>query len=118
GLGGRFFHGGLGLHLRSFVTATKPQPSLIHNLKSVPLVLTGDNPMDTGLVENIPAYNIETIRVASGPRDLATIMVWGSVAEDPAFSLLLPAGTGAVTLRLRDSNGREFTGHVAGPQRP
>ena len=39
----RFFEGGgLGLHLRSFVTTTKPQPSLIHNLKSVPLVLTGD----------------------------------------------------------------------------
>ncbi|MBC2653436.1 quinoprotein dehydrogenase-associated SoxYZ-like carrier [Novosphingobium aerophilum] len=82
------------------------------------LRFTVRHPMDTGLVENIPAYNIETIRVASGPRDLATIMVWGSVAEDPAFSLLLPAGTGAVTLRLRDSNGREFTGHVAGPQRP
>jgi hypothetical protein len=30
----------LGLHLRSFVTTTKPQPSLNHNLKSVPLVLT------------------------------------------------------------------------------
>jgi hypothetical protein len=33
----------LGLHLRSFVTATKTQPSLNHNLKSVPLVLTGDS---------------------------------------------------------------------------
>jgi hypothetical protein len=32
----------LGLHLRSFVTATKTQPSLNHNLKSVPLVLTAD----------------------------------------------------------------------------
>jgi hypothetical protein len=32
----------LGLHLRSFVTTTKPQPSLIHNLKSVPKALTGD----------------------------------------------------------------------------
>ena len=74
--------------------------------------------MDTGLVENIPAYNIETIRVAAAGRDLATMMVWGSVAEDPAFSLLLPTGIAAVTLRLRDSNGREFTGHVGGSQRP
>ncbi|MFM9977864.1 MAG: hypothetical protein ACKVOP_07465, partial [Sphingomonadaceae bacterium] len=32
----------LGLHLRSFVTTTKPQHSLSHNLKSVPLVLTGN----------------------------------------------------------------------------
>ena len=31
-----------GLHLRSFVTTTKPQPFSNHNLKSVPLVLTGD----------------------------------------------------------------------------
>src|SRR5690606_26129121 len=42
GLCRRFFQGGLGLHLRSFVTTTKPQPSLNHNLKSVPLVLTAD----------------------------------------------------------------------------
>jgi len=43
GLRWRFFRGGLGLHLRSFVTTTKPQPSLNHNLRSVPLVLTGNN---------------------------------------------------------------------------
>jgi hypothetical protein len=39
---GDFFKECFGLHLRSFVTTTKPQPSLNHNLKSVPLVLTGD----------------------------------------------------------------------------
>ena len=43
GLGRRFYIGGFGLHLRSFVTTTKPQPSLNHNLKSVPLVLTADS---------------------------------------------------------------------------
>ncbi|SIR63491.1 dihydroxy-acid dehydratase, partial [Bosea sp. TND4EK4] len=32
-----------GLHLRSFVTTTKPKSSLNHNLKSVPLVLTADS---------------------------------------------------------------------------
>src|SRR3546814_10854463 len=42
GLYRRFFQGGFGLHLRSFVTTTKPKPSLNHNLKSVPLVLTAD----------------------------------------------------------------------------
>src|SRR5690606_33777650 len=42
GLRRRFSQGGLGLHLRSFVTTTKPQPSLNHNRKSVPLVLTAD----------------------------------------------------------------------------
>src|SRR5690606_36081529 len=42
-LGRRFFQGGFGLHLRSFVTTTKPKSSLNHNLKSGPLVLTPDN---------------------------------------------------------------------------
>src|SRR5690606_35794265 len=46
-LGGRFFQGGFGLHLRSFVTTTKPKSSLNHNLKSVPLVLTADRVMDS-----------------------------------------------------------------------
>ena len=36
GLGPRFCIGGFGLHLRSFVTTTKPKSSLNHNLKSVP----------------------------------------------------------------------------------
>ncbi|WP_374660890.1 hypothetical protein, partial [Phenylobacterium sp.] len=35
--------GGFGLHLRSFVTTTKPKSSLNHNLKSVPLALTADS---------------------------------------------------------------------------
>jgi hypothetical protein len=38
----------LGLHLRSFVTTTKPQHSLNHNLKSVPLVLTGNTALISG----------------------------------------------------------------------
>ena len=38
----KFFQGGLGLHLRTFVTTTKPKLSLIYNLKSVPWVLTAD----------------------------------------------------------------------------
>jgi hypothetical protein len=41
GLSRRFFQGVLRLHLRSFVTTTKPQHSLNHNLNSVPLALTG-----------------------------------------------------------------------------
>src|SRR5690606_4396802 len=43
GLRRRFFQGGFGLHLRSFVTTTKPKSSLNHSLKSVPLALTADN---------------------------------------------------------------------------
>jgi hypothetical protein len=50
GLGWRFCIGGSGLHLRSFVTTTKPRSSLNHNLKSVPWALTADNgQIDYGL---------------------------------------------------------------------
>src|SRR5690606_39476774 len=38
----RFFQGGFGLHLRSFITTTKPKTSLTYNLKPVPWVLTAD----------------------------------------------------------------------------
>jgi hypothetical protein len=33
------YQGGLGLDLRSFATATKPVPSLNHNIQSVPKAL-------------------------------------------------------------------------------
>ncbi|HTN13791.1 MAG TPA: hypothetical protein VL094_03190, partial [Sphingomonadaceae bacterium] len=65
GLYRRFFQGGLGLHLRSFVTTTKPQPSLIHNLKSVPLVLTGDS---TKLYELIADGEVETVKLGKSTR--------------------------------------------------
>ena len=77
------------------------------------LRFTVRHPMDTGLVENIPAYNIESIVVKSGGAEQGKITVWGSVAEDPAFTMLLTEN-GPVTLALRDTNGREFTGHIAG----
>ena len=75
------------------------------------LRFTVRHPMDTGLVENIPAYNIETIAVRVAGQEQAKMTVWGSVAEDPAFTMLLN-GTGPVDLALRDTNGREFTGHI------
>ena len=40
--GPSIFRGGWELHLRTFVTTTKAQPSLNHNIKSVPWVLTAD----------------------------------------------------------------------------
>src|SRR3546814_8085578 len=52
GLGRRFCIGGFGLHLRSFVTTTKPKSSLNHELKSVPLVLTGNIPLGCPCVGN------------------------------------------------------------------
>src|SRR5690606_2924903 len=53
-LGRRFFQGGFGLHLRSFVTTTKPKSSLNHNLKSGPLVLTPDRRRSSAWVRATP----------------------------------------------------------------
>lgn len=76
------------------------------------LRLTFRHPMDTGLVENIPAYNIErlTVRDASG-KALGQMQIFGSVAEDPAFTLVVKA-TGTISFEARDSAGLEFPGKV------
>ncbi|WP_147482386.1 TRAP transporter substrate-binding protein, partial [Paracoccus siganidrum] len=61
-LGRQFCIGGFGLHLRSFVTTTKPKSSLNHNLKSVPWALTGDSQLPvngTGAKEY--AERVETV---------------------------------------------------------
>lgn len=71
------------------------------------------HPMDTGLVENIAAYNIDSVRVADGDKVLADLTVYGAVSEDPAFTLLVDAPTGAaLRIAARDTNGRDFTGTV------
>lgn len=71
------------------------------------------HPMDTGLVENIPAYNIErlTVRDASG-KALGQMQIFGSVAEDPAFTVVVKA-TGTISFEARDSAGLQFPGKVA-----
>lgn len=71
------------------------------------------HPMDTGLVENIAAYNLETLRVrnASGAV-LADVTVYGSVAEDPSFTLDVEASDGPLTIAARDTGGLEFSGTI------
>lgn len=73
------------------------------------------HPMDTGLVENIPAYNIEKLTVtgADGAK-LAEMTVYGSVAEDPAFTLIVDDTSGdPLAVAARDTNGLEFTGALS-----
>lgn len=73
------------------------------------------HPMDTGLVENIAAYNIEGITIADAQGTvLARMVVHGSVSEDPAFTLMLAPGTpGNLAVRARDTGGMEFSGTLA-----
>jgi len=79
------------------------------------------HPMDTGLVENIPAYNIETLKIndMSG-KQLAAMTIYGSVAEDPAFTLEIAGAGRPVMVAARDTAGLEFSGKIAvhGAARP
>jgi sulfur-oxidizing protein SoxY len=76
------------------------------------LRMTFRHPMDTGLVENIPAYNIDhlTIRDDSG-KSLGEMEIFGSVAEDPAFTVVVKA-QGAIGFEARDTAGLRFPGKV------
>lgn len=74
------------------------------------------HPMDTGLVENIPAYNVEEVSIgAADGRPVARMAVFGSVAEDPAFTLLVNETEGALQIAARDTAGLDFAGTVPIP---
>lgn len=78
------------------------------------------HPMDTGLVENIPSFHVETIRLrdAAGV-ELANMTVEGSVSEDPAFTFLLrPTKDGPAKIQARDTEGREYQGTIGPQSRP
>src|SRR5690606_35442873 len=100
-LGRRFFQGGFGLHLRSFVTTTKPKSSLNHNLNSGPSVLTPDSnlcrravayfhrtsaPTHSGSLAIIFDVSMSSIARASG------------VSAENIFSCRFPT-TGIISLR-------------------
>lgn len=77
------------------------------------LRMTFRHPMDTGLVENIAAYNIErlTVRGADGAV-LGDMQINGSVAEDPAFTVVVHNDGGPLSFVATDSAGLRFTGAI------
>ncbi len=72
------------------------------------------HPMDTGLVSNIAAYNIDRLSLTdANGRALGSMSINGSVAEDPGFAFLVPsAGITAISFDAGDSNGRDYRGSV------
>lgn len=81
--------------------------------------LTFRHPMDTGLVDNISIYNLEQVAVQRDGATLATLKLEASVAEDPALTLMVPAGTGdELSVDGRDTNGRTFHGKLTVAARP
>ena len=78
------------------------------------LAISVRHPMDTGLVDNIPSYWLETLTVSAGGQVVGRLELQASVAEDPAIMLLpRPAGAGPITVKARDSGGMEVTSQVA-----
>lgn len=73
------------------------------------------HPMDTGLVENIPAYNIDTLKVRDDAGNLLGEMtIYGSVSEDPSFTLMVqPKDAGPLHIAARDTSGLEFDGALS-----
>ena len=69
--------------------------------------------MDTGLVENIAAYNIErvVIRTADG-KALGEMQVSGSVSEDPAFTFMVRNEGDTIHYVATDRAGLQFAGTV------
>ncbi|WP_068083222.1 quinoprotein dehydrogenase-associated SoxYZ-like carrier [Novosphingobium rosa] len=74
------------------------------------------HPMDTGFVANIPTYNIETLSISSADKVLGTMEIWAAMSEDPAFTLMPMAATGAtLSIAAHDTNGRDYTASVTAP---
>jgi sulfur-oxidizing protein SoxY len=87
-----------------------------HSGTETRLRVTVRHPMDTGLVENIPAYNLERLTVTSAAgKPLADLHIFGAVSEDPAFTLIVDDATGPLSVAARDTSGLEFTGTIAAP---
>ena len=75
------------------------------------------HPMDTGLVENIPAYNLETLSVRSPAGvELAHMTIHGSVSEDPAFTMIVKGHEQSFKVVARDTSGVEFDGTIPAAQ--
>ena len=90
------------------------------NKDSARLRVTFRHPMDTGLVENISTYYIETLSVKdSGGKSLGDMDIWASVSEDPAFTILPIVHDGeTLTIDARDTNGRDYGGRIKVSPRP
>lgn len=73
------------------------------------------HPMDTGLAASIPLFHIEELDIAeAGGRMLMRIQPYAPVAENPIFTVDLPAGgTGALRVSGRDNNGNRIRAEVA-----
>jgi sulfur-oxidizing protein SoxY len=72
------------------------------------------HPMDTGLIGNIPTYNLEEVVLtgAEGSR-FGDLRIEASVAEDPEFALIVDALPGEeIAMAGRDTNGIDYAARL------
>lgn len=74
------------------------------------------HPMDTGLADGIPAFHLEEISLLGqgtpAGAALAVLRPYEPVAENPVFTLDLPAGVVASGVSGRDNNGNRLTAEL------
>lgn len=74
------------------------------------------HPMDTGLANGIPAFYIERVELETPDgRPLGELATFEPVAENPLFTVEIPAGLTlpGLVIRARDNNGNIFRRQVA-----
>ena len=72
------------------------------------------HPMDTGLIDNIPTYNLEEVALTgSEGRRFGDLRIEASVAEDPEFTMIVDASQNeAVVMAGRDTNGIDYAARL------
>jgi len=72
------------------------------------------HPMDTGLIDNIPTYNLEEVALTGAEgRRFGDLRIEASVAEDPEFAVIVDAlPNEQVVMAGRDTNGIEYAARL------
>lgn len=72
------------------------------------------HPMDTGLIDNIPTYNLEEVALTGGEgRRFGDLRIEASVAEDPEFTMIVDASQNEeVVMAGRDTNGIDYAARL------
>ena len=72
------------------------------------------HPMDTGLIDNIPTYNLEEVALTGAEgRRFGDLRIEASVAEDPEFTVIVDAlPNEQIVMAGRDTNGIEYAARL------
>lgn len=78
------------------------------------------HPMDTGLVEGIPSFHVESVTIAAGGRSLVRLEPTAAVAENPVLTVDLPdaAADQDIVITGRDTDGNPLAARIKAPGVP